>query len=347
MRPDHPPLTSLSACAGCAAKLRPDVLGQLLSGLPKVKARDALVGYETADDAAVYRLNATQAVVETVDFFPPVLDDPFSYGQVAAANAMSDIWAMGAKALFALNLVAFPKELPIEVLQEILAGGAAKAKEAGIPILGGHSVQSPEPKYGMAVTGIVHPKKILTNKGGKAGDVLVLTKPLGTGIATTALKRKLASEALVQQVTAQMCTLNKRAGEVFASGKFKVHALTDVTGFGLLGHLLEMARGAKLKARLHAAHVPVLEEVIGLAEQGVIPGGTKTNLEHALKGVTFPASLPQYLQYVLADAQTNGGLLAAVAAKDMHKVVARLLNEGVFAAVVGELVKGEPGIEVV
>ena len=347
MAADFPPLTSLSSCAGCAAKLRPDVLSQVLAGLPNVKARDALGGYETSDDAAVYRLSSSMAVVETVDFFPPVLDDPFAYGQVAAANAMSDIWAMGAKALFALNLVAFPKELPVEVLHEILAGGASKAKEAGIPILGGHSVQSPEPKYGMCVTGIVHPKKVLKNSGGKAGDVLVLTKPLGIGIATTALKRKVASESLIAQATAQMVTLNKRAGEVFASGKFKVHALTDVTGFGLLGHLLEVARGAKLRARLHAAHVPVLEEVIGLAEQGVIPGGTKTNLEHAEKGVTFPSSMPMYLKYVLADAQTNGGLLAAVAPKDMHKVVAKLIEQGVFAAVIGELVKGEPGIEVV
>ena len=342
-----PPLTSLSSCAGCAAKLRPDVLSEVLAGLPKVKVKDALVGYETSDDAAVYRLSGSMAVVETVDFFPPVLDDPFAYGQVAAANAMSDIWAMGARAIFALNLVAFPKQLPIEILHEILAGGASKTKEAGIPILGGHSVQSPEPKYGMCVTGLVNPKKVLTNSGGKKGDVLILTKPLGTGIATTALKRKLASPALIQQVTAQMCTLNKRAGEVFASGKFKVHALTDVTGFGLLGHLLEVARGAKLRARLLSGHVPVLEEVIGLADQGVIPGGTKTNLEHAKKGVQFPSDMPEYLKLVLADAQTNGGLLAAVDGKDVHKAVAMLLEAGVFAAVIGELVKGEPGIEVV
>ena len=221
-------LTSLSSCAGCAAKLRPDVLSQVLGRLPAgVKTKQALVGFETSDDAAVYQLSPSQAVVETVDFFPPVVDDPFAYGQIAASNAMSDIWAMGARALFALNIVAFPKELPLEVLEAILAGGADKAREAGIPILGGHSVQSPEPKYGMAVTGVVHPKKILKNSGGKAGDVLILTKPIGTGIATTAIKRGLASKELIRQVTQQMAELNKKAGEVFASGAFKVNALTE------------------------------------------------------------------------------------------------------------------------
>jgi selenide,water dikinase len=342
-----PLLTSLSNCAGCAAKLRPDLLAQVLAGLPKVASKNALVGYETSDDAAVYRLSSSLAVVETVDFFPPVLDDPFAYGQIAAANAMSDIWAMGAKAIFALNLVAFPKELPTSVLQKILAGGASKAKEAGIPILGGHSIQSPEPKYGMAVTGLVHPKRVLTNSGGKAGDRLILTKPIGTGIATTALKRALASKDLIARVTRQMAELNKRAGEVFVSGKFKVNALTDVTGFGLLGHLLEVARGAKLRAELQLERVPIIEGVPALAEQGVVPGGTRANLEHVSKWVKFGADLPAHVRSVLADAQTNGGLLAAVPRKDEHKAVAALLKAGVFAAVIGELRPGKPGIDVV
>jgi selenide, water dikinase len=339
-------LTQLSNCAGCAAKLRPDVLSELLHGLPRVKAKQALVGYETSDDAAVYRLRADLAVVETVDFFPPVLDDPFAYGAVAAANAMSDIWAMGGTALFALNLVAFPKELPVSMLHEILAGGAAKATEAGIPILGGHSVQSPEPKYGMAVTGTVHPKRVLTNAGGKAGDVLILTKPIGTGIATTALKRGVAPPGLVQRVTAQMQTLNKKAGEVFASPKLKVHALTDVTGFGLLGHLLEMAKGAKLRARLELQRVPLLEGIAGLAEQGVIPGGTKTNLEFVQKAVKFPAGLPGHIKHVLADAQTNGGLLAAVAERDLQKTLGALARAHQPVWVIGTLERGRPGITV-
>jgi selenide,water dikinase len=342
-----PRLTQLSNCAGCAAKLRPDVLHEVLQGLPSgVKSKDALVGFETSDDAAVYRLRPDLAVVETVDFFPPVLDDPFAYGQIAAANAMSDIWAMGAKALFALNLVAFPKELPISILREILAGGASKAKEAGIPILGGHSVQSPEPKYGMAVTGVVHPKKILTNAGGRAGDVLILTKPIGTGIATTALKRGLASKALVRRVTKQMATLNRAAGEVFANGRFRVNALTDVTGFGLLGHGLEVARGAKLRAVIELERVPLLPEIASLAEQGVVPGGTKTNLEHASRGVTFPDGLPDAIKHVLADAQTNGGLLAAVPAKDVPKALRALEAKKVEAWAIGWLEKGKAGLTV-
>lgn len=342
-----PRLTSLSACAGCAAKLRPGLLAELLAGLPKVKSRAALVGFDTSDDAAVYRLTKDLAVVETVDFFPPVLDDPYAYGQIAAANAMSDVWAMGGKALFALNLVAFPKELPVALLKAILAGGADKATEAGIPILGGHSVHSPEPKYGMAVTGVVHPKKILTNAGGKAGDVLLLTKPVGTGIATTALKRGLASSALVKRVTAQMAALNQAAGEVFAGGAFPVHALTDVTGFGLLGHCLEVARGAKVKVTLELERVPLLPEIPALAEQGVVPGGTRANLAHAQRWVRFPEGLPESIRHVLADAQTNGGLLAAVPEKAVQKALRALEKKGVEAWAIGWISKGKAGVEVV
>jgi selenide,water dikinase len=339
-------LTELSSCAGCAAKLRPDLLGELLAGLPTVRSRNALVGFDTSDDAAVYRLNATQAVVETVDFFPPVVDDPYAYGQIAAANAMSDIWAMGAKALFALNLVAFPKDQPLAVLQAILAGGADKAAEAGIPILGGHSIQSPEPKYGMAVTGLVHPRKVLTNAGARPGDVLVLTKPIGTGIATTAIKRELASPALVKRVTEQMARLNQKAGQVFASGRFTVHALTDVTGFGLLGHALELARGAKRQVVLRLEQVPILAEVAELADQGVVPGGTRTNLEHAARWVRFPEGLPEPIRHVLADAQTNGGLLAAVPRKEVDRALRALDRARVEAWVVGEVVTGQPGVVV-
>ncbi len=340
-------LTSLSNCAGCAAKLRPDLLAELLAGLPNVHAKDALVGFETSDDAAVYRLTRDLAVVSTVDFFPPVLDDPFAFGQIAAANAMSDIWAMGARPLFALNLVAFPKELPTRILKAILAGGASKAAEAGIPILGGHSVQSPEPKYGMAVTGVVHPKKLLTNAGAKVGDVLLLTKPLGTGIATTALKRGLAPRALVRRVTTQMATLNKAAGEVFASGTFPVHALTDVTGFGLLGHALELARGAKKRVVLELERVPLLPGIAALAAEGVVPGGTKTNLAHAGRFVRFPAGLPEAIRHVLADAQTNGGLLAAVPAPHVARALRALEKKGVEAWAIGRVVAGKAGIDVV
>jgi selenide,water dikinase len=305
------------------------------------------VGFATHDDAAVYRLSAREAVVSTVDFFPPVVDDPFAFGQIAAANALSDIWAMGARPLFALNLVAFPTQaLPTETLARILEGGQSKADEAGIPILGGHSVDDPEPKYGMAVTGLVHPRRILTNAGGRAGDVLLLTKPLGSGIATTAIKRGIASPELERNVVELMSRLNRAAGEVFASGKFPVHALTDVTGFGLLGHLTEMALGAKLRARLFLEQVPILAGVPALAEQGVVPGGTTANLEHFGAHVRFPDGLPDPVKRVLADAQTNGGLLAAVPRAAVQKAERALARARVDAAIIGELVRGAPGIDV-
>jgi len=295
----------------------------------------------------VYRLNARQAVVSTVDFFPPVVDDPFAYGQIAAANALSDVWAMGARPLFALNLVAFPtRALPVETLGRILEGGQSKADEAGIPILGGHSVDDPEPKYGMAVTGVVHPRRILTNAGGRPGDVLLLTKPLGSGIATTAIKRGIASPELEASVVELMARLNRDAGEVFASGKFPVHALTDVTGFGLLGHLAEMALGAKLRARLFVERVPILAGVPALAEQGVVPGGTTANLEHFGAHVRFPDGLPDPIRWVLADAQTNGGLLAAIPRAALPKAERALARARVDAGIIGELLRGRAGIDV-
>jgi selenide,water dikinase len=305
------------------------------------------VGFNTNDDAAVYQVAPGMALVSTVDFFPPVVDDPFQFGAIAAANALSDVYAMGAKPLFALNLVGFPKDQPLEVLSQILAGGQSKADEAGIPILGGHSVQDPEPKYGLAVTGQVHPKKVLTNAGAKPGDVLMLTKPLGSGIATTAIKRGLASPELTERVVELMSALNKRAGEVFASGKFKVNALTDVTGYGLLGHLLEMMTGAKAKAFLDLERIPIIAEVPELASRGVVPGGTKSNLAHVAKKVRFPKGLPEDIQWVLADAQTNGGLLASVPARDAAKAWRALERAGVDVALIGEVGEGRPGIEVV
>jgi selenide,water dikinase len=305
------------------------------------------VGFNTNDDAAVYQVAPGMALVSTVDFFPPVVDDPFQFGAIAAANALSDVYAMGARPLFALNLVGFPKDQPLEVLSKILAGGQSKADEAGIPILGGHSIQDPEPKYGLAVTGQVHPKKVLTNAGAKPGDVLMLTKPLGSGIATTAIKRGLASPELAERVVEIMSALNKRAGEVFASGKFKVNALTDVTGYGLLGHLLEMMTGAKAKAFLDLERIPIIAEVPELASRGVVPGGTKSNLAHVGKKVRFPKGLPEDIQWVLADAQTNGGLLASVPARDAAKAYRALERAGVDVALIGEVGEGRPGIEVV
>lgn len=310
------------------------------------KDKRVLVGFGTHDDAAVYRVAPGLALVNTVDFFPPVVDDPFQFGAIAAANALSDIYAMGARPLFALNLVGFPKDQPLKVLSRILAGGQSKADEAGIPILGGHSIQDPEPKYGLAVTGSVHPGRVLTNAGSQVGDALLLTKPLGSGIATTAIKRGLASRELTKRAVALMLTLNRAAGEVFASRRFQVNALTDVTGYGLLGHLLEMMEGARARALVDLERIPLMAGIPALAAQGVVPGGTKANLAHVAKRVRVPQGLPEEIQWVLADAQTNGGLLAAVPPGDVPRALRALERAGVDAALIGEVVAGRPGIDV-
>jgi selenide,water dikinase len=307
----------------------------------------ALVGPETRDDAAVYRLSAEQAIVETVDFFTPVVDDPYWFGRIAAANAFSDVWAMGGKPLFALNLVAWPvKALPLEQLGEVLRGGADAAALAGAAILGGHSIDDPEPKYGLAVTGLVHPDRILRNVGARPGDRLLLTKPLGSGIVTTAIKRGIAPGALQEQATQLMATLNRAAGEVLAASGL-VHALTDVTGFGLLGHARGMAEGSGVALRLFSARVPVLAGVVELAAADVVPGGSKANLEwvEPMLRIRPGAALPAI---VLADAQTNGGLLAAVPEREVAGLLAALAAAGVVAAEVGEVLSGgPPSLEVV
>ncbi len=306
-----------------------------------------LVGHETSDDAAVYQLSPTEAVVETVDFFTPVVDDPFLFGRIAAANAFSDIWAMGARPIFALNLVGFPVgKLPLEILGEILRGGADAAAEAGAPILGGHSIDDPEPKYGMAVTGIVHPGRVLRNVGARPGDRLLITKPLGSGIVTTAIKRGTAAPALVDRMVKVMAALNRRAGEVLAASG-AVHALTDVTGFGLLGHALEMAQGSDVTLRLRAAAVPLVEGVRALAEQDIAPGGTRANLAWVGPHARFDAAIDAPARLLLADAQTNGGLFAAVDPERFEEVMSELLRAGVLAAAVGEVAPaGEARIEV-
>jgi selenide,water dikinase len=300
------------------------------------------VGHETRDDAAVYRLDATQAVVETVDFFTPVVDDPYWFGRIAAANAFSDVWAMGARPLFALNLVSWPVgKLPMEMLGEVLRGGAEAARLAGAPVLGGHSIDDPEPKYGMAVTGLVHPDAVLRNVGARPGDVLLLTKPLGSGIVTTAIKRGIAPADLLARAVEVMATLNRAAGEALAASG-AVHALTDVTGYGLLGHAWEMAEGSGVTFRIRAADVPVLEGVHELAARDVVPGGSKANLRWVLPSLGVAASLPATTAIVLADAQTNGGLLAAVDPARADAVLAALRAAGVVAAAIGDVVAGAP-----
>ena len=310
------------------------------------RPRALLVGTETKDDAAVWKLDARRGLVATVDFFAPVVDDPRDYGYIAAANALSDVYAMGGTPLYALNLVGWPRSQPFALLGEILAGGAQAAADARCPIVGGHSVDDLEPKYGLAVTGLVDPRRVLRNRGAKPGDVLLLGKALGTGIAVSAIKKGVAPAELVAAATAQMKQLNRAAGEVYARHYKSVRALTDVTGFGLLGHLDSMISASKAKARLDASALAVLPGVRRLASEGVLPAGTKANLAFAAERTTFPPAMSEPDRLLLADAQTNGGMLAAVSEKAAPKLLRALADAGAPAQVVGEVVRGA-GIEVI
>jgi selenide,water dikinase len=314
------------------------------------KPHALLVGTETADDAAVWKLDARRALVSTVDFFAPVVDDPRDYGFIAAANAMSDVYAMGGKPLFALNIVGWPRTQPFELLGEILAGGAEAAREAGCAIVGGHSVDDLEPKYGLAVTGLIDPRRVLRNDGARHGDVLLLGKALGTGIAVSAIKKGAASAKLLAAATAQMKQFNRDAGEVYARAWKSVHALTDITGFGLLGHLDSVMRASGTRARLDAGALRILPDVRRLAREGVVPGGTRANLAFVAERATFPDAMDAADRLLLADAQTNGGLLAAVEAKAVPRLLRSLAGAGAPAAVIGEVMrlrKGQqPGIDV-
>jgi selenide,water dikinase len=301
---------------------------------------EVLVGTATADDAAVYRLSPDQALVATVDYITPVVDDPYEYGMIAAANALSDVYAMGARPIFALNVVGFPREtLPLDMLARILEGGAAKVTEAGIGVLGGHSVDDPEPKYGLVALGLVHPERIVKNAGARAGDRLFLTKPLGIGIVTTAIKRDLAPPATVEQALAAMRTLNRAAGEAMVA--VGPSAGTDITGFGLLGHLLEMLTASGAGAELRLDAVPVIDGVWDLVRAGIYPGGSRRNLDHVSPRVDW-GDLDDAEQLVLADAQTSGGLLIAVAPDRADALHAELAARGALAAEIGT-VTDEPG----
>jgi len=315
------------------------VLGQL----PQFDDSRILVGAETSDDAAVYQLDGGQAIVQTVDYITPVVDDPYSCGQIAAANSLSDIYAMGATPLFALNIVGFPVgSLSLDILAEILRGGADKVREAGIPIIGGHSIDDPEPKYGLVVTGLIHPAKIYKNSTALIGDDLVLTKPLGIGIITTAIKRGKAAPSTIDAAVALMATLNKDASEAMVA--VGAHACTDVTGFGLLGHLHEMTTGSKMGARVWLSKIPVLPEAWDLVRQGVCPGGTKRNYDSLQSAVTWDPGIDEEARLMLCDAQTSGGLLIAVP-KDRTAALVRRLNERKtpVAALIGEIIEDQEG----
>ena len=337
-------LTKTAKRAGCAAKHPPGYLFSLLRGLPAITDPNVLVGTATADDAAVYRLSADTALVLTTDFFTPIVDDPYDFGAIAAANALSDVYAMGGRPITALNLVGFPDDLDASVLAEILRGGAEKAKEAGIDLVGGHTIKTDEPIYGLAVTGLVHPDRIITNSGAKAGDVLVLTKPLGIGIITTAAKQDKDSAGAIKDAITLMATLNRAAAEAMDDVGEGVHAATDVTGFGLLGHLRNITIASKLRATLRVEDVPVVPAAWTYVRQGIAPGGTHANLRFLRDWVTFAAGVAQESQLVLADAQTSGGLLIAVAEERVRALLDALERRGAScAAIVGQLEAGDAG----
>ena len=336
-------LTRFTKGLGCACKLRPQELEQVLRSLPKPDDPAVLVDMGSADDAAVYRLRDDLVLVQTVDFFTPIVDDPEDFGAISAANSLSDIYAMGAEPIFALSVVGFPgQRLPLSVLQAILAGASRVASEAGISILGGHSIEDTEPKFGLAVTGVAHPDSILTNRGAGPGDALVLTKPLGTGIITTAMKRGLAEPAVASEAIATMSALNRAAAQALRD--FQIHACTDVTGFGLLGHLREMIAGSDLDAVLDFAAVPWLPGVRELAAGDAVPGGSLDNLEHVDPHVDWSSNRSRLERILLADAQTSGGLLIAVEANQLEALVEALHENGVkIAAVIGRLEGGGAG----
>lgn len=309
--------------------------------LPRVEDPALLVGADTLDDAAIYRLRDDLALVQTVDFFTPVVDDPYDFGRIAAANAFSDVYAMGGRPVTALNIVCFPSGvLPLEYLGRILRGGAAVARLAGATIVGGHTVDDPEPKYGLAVTGVLRPGEELTNAAAAPGDLLILTKPIGTGIVATAIKQGEASAEAILAATDSMATLNRDGAEV--AREHGVRSLTDVTGFGLLGHVSEMCRASGVAAELWFDRLPFLPEALALARLGVIPGGTKRNLDYVQAWTSFDAALEPWQQLVCADAQTSGGLVMAVAADRAPQVVKALTARGTpAAAVIGRI--REPG----
>lgn len=321
-------------------------MGQVIALLPLSRDPNLLVGTATSDDAAVYRLNDEIALVQTVDFFTPVVDDPYDFGRIAAANSLSDIYAMGATPLTALNIVGFPVGLlPMTYLVEILRGGAAIAAQAGVSIVGGHTIDDREPKYGLAVTGTVRPGEQITNATARPGDVLVLTKPLGTGIIATAIKRGVAEATVVAEAVESMAALNREAAA--AARAVGVSAITDVTGFGLLGHLLEMCVASGVSAEIWADALPWLTGAVDLARAGVVPGGTRRNLEYADPSTAWEESFADWERLLVADAQTSGGLLIALPAERAEELLVPLRATVGRVAVIGRLLPpGEPALTV-
>ena len=314
-------LTKLAKCAGCGAKVGAGVLAQLLEGIRVHEDPNLLVGFDKSDDASVYKVSDDLALVQTVDFFPPIADDPYLFGQIAATNALSDVYAMGGEPKLCLNIMAIPESMPKEAVHQLLRGGYDKVYEAGALITGGHSILDDEPKYGLAVTGFVHPDRVLTNAGARPGDVLLLTKPLGIGVLTTAAKADMASQEAIALAERLMTTLNKSARDAMVN--YRVHACTDVTGFGLLGHACEMAQGSGVELELHVGDIDLIPEAVGLARMGILPAGMYRNRAFA-EGEVDAGNTELCRQDLLYDPQTAGGLLMAVDPADAEALLAEL-----------------------
>ncbi len=337
-------LTQQVKAGGCASKLAPGTLNEVLARLPKQQDDNLLVGFETSDDAGVYRINEHQALVQTVDFFTPMVDDPFTYGRIAATNALSDVYAMGGRALTALSLVCFPQDGDAEVLEQIMRGGLSVMQEAGCTVLGGHSVRDNEMKFGYAVTGLIEPQRVLKNTGARPGDALVFTKGLGTGVITTALKQGKAEPEWVEAAIVSMTTSNRRAAEIATGPEYDVHAMTDVTGFGLMGHARELAMGSNVRLRIDPAKVSVLPGALEAIQLGCVPGGLTANREFA-ECVVEGAASDDGVNTLLFDPQTAGGLLISLAREHAGRLVEALHAAGYgYAAEIGEVVEGSPKI---
>ena len=324
------------------------MLDTVLGKLARQHDPNVLVGFDKSDDAGVYKISAEQALVQTVDFFTPVVDDPYTFGQIAATNSLSDVYAMGGRPLSALAVLCFPEKGDLSVLEQILAGGLSKMMEAGCAVIGGHSVRDPEIKFGYAVTGMIHPQHVLTNSNAQLLDALILTKPLGTGVISTAIKKAEAEPAWIEAATKAMTTLNAMTAEIIGTRRFKVHSATDITGFGLIGHVREMALGSGVGIRIDSAKVPALPGAIECIEAGYIPGGLKANREFAECMVGYAAGIPEVIKTLLYDPQTAGGLLLSVAQEDVDRLLMALKAGGVPAVEIGEVIPaGKPLIEII
>lgn len=348
MESNTPKLTSLSHGGGCGCKIAPDVLAKLMeNALPLGPFPNLLVGTQNSDDAAVYKINENQAIIATTDFFMPIVDNPTDFGKIAATNALSDVYAMGGKPIMALAIVGMPlNKLPAETISAILAGGAAVCEKAGIPIAGGHSIDSVEPIYGLAVIGIANPKQIKRNDQARAGDKLILSKPLGVGILSAALKKGLLDDNAYQQMIASTTQLNTAGAKLALLDD--VHAMTDVTGFSLLGHSLELCKGSKLKAIIKFKDIPWLAQTMSFIDQGIYTGASGRNWNACKEYVELDNNLPAQAQIALTDPQTSGGLLVACAPESVDEVLATIQADGFHhAAVIGELVSDSPRIQVI